>query len=206
MALVTSQHRFAATIVGAIAALAMAAAPANAELPDNQCPAVAMSQPFAPWLDFADYVLAPGGSLERGGAPWTLTGGAAVVAGNEPFYVGTFKDRLSLRLPGGSSATTAAMCLDRDYPTLRFFAKRDGTSLLSSLLIEAVFTNAAGDSQAVPISAITNAGVWAPTAPLPTVVNALALVNPLHVAFRFTPKDGSQWSIDDVYVDPYRTN
>ena len=28
----------------------------------------------------------------------------------------------------------------------------------------------------------------------------------MQVSFRFTPLNGSQWSIDDVYVDSYRTN
>ena len=46
----------------------------------------------------------------------------------------------------------------------------------------------------------------AATAPLPIVVNSLALVQSTEVAFRFTPQNGSRWSIDDVYVDPYRTN
>ncbi len=206
MAFISSKYRFGATIAFALAVLAITAMPANAQLPDNRCPTVAMSQPFVPWMDFANYVLAPRGNMEADSAPWTLSGGAAIVAGNEPFYVGASRDRLSLRLPAGSSAATAPMCLGIDYPTMRFFAKRDGGSLLSSLRVEAVFTNAAGQRQVVPISAVTNAGVWSPTAPLPTVVNALAVVNPLQVAFRFTPQHSSQWSIDDVYVDPYRTN
>jgi hypothetical protein len=31
-------------------------------------------------------------------------------------------------------------------------------------------------------------------------------VRVMRVAFRFTPLNGSQWRVDDVYVDPYRTN
>ena len=50
-------------------------------------------------------------------------------------------------------------------------------------------------------------GRWAPTTPQVIGVNALALIGgPLHVSFRIVPQNGSRWSIDDVYVDPYRTN
>ena len=50
-------------------------------------------------------------------------------------------------------------------------------------------------------------GRWAPTTPQVIGVNALALIGgPLQVSFRFVPLNGSRWSIDDVYVDPYRTN
>src|SRR5919197_1269504 len=73
-----------------VAALAIAlAAPAGAATEGvvGVCPPSAYEQPFAPWLDFASYVLAPNGGLESGAAGWSLDGGAAVVAGNESFYV-----------------------------------------------------------------------------------------------------------------------
>ena len=205
MALTRFRCRFGCAAAGTLAALVMTAAPANAQLSDNQCAAVAMSQPFAPWWDFADYTLAPGGDMEAGGARWALSGGAGIVNGNEPFYVGDRKDRASLRLPSASSATSTAMCVGIEYPTLRFFATREAGSLNSSLLVEALFADAEGRTEAVPIASVQSAGAWAPTAPLPTVVNALALLEPISVSFGFTPQDGSQWSIDDVYVDPYRT-
>lgn len=205
MAFVRFRCRVGCAAASTLAALVMTAAPATAQLPDNQCAAVELSQPFAPWLDFADYTLAPGGDMEAGDARWALSGGAAIVDGNEPFYVGDPKDRASLRLPSGSSGASTAMCVGIDYPTLRFFATREGGSLHSSLLVEALFIDAAGQTEVVPIASVQSTGVWAPTAPLPAVVNALALLEPISVSFRFTPQDGSQWSIDDVYVDPYRT-
>ena len=52
---------------------------------------------------------------------------------------------------------------------------------------------------------------WQPTAQIPIVVNLLNL--PLlsdgstDVAFQFTPLgSGGDWTIDDVYLDPFKTN
>jgi hypothetical protein len=45
-------------------------------------------------------------------------------------------------------------------------------------------------------------GAWAPTPPIAIWANALSLLVPQQVAFRFAA-DGGEWQIDDVYVDPY---
>src|ERR671930_2442157 len=73
----------------AVAALAIAlAAPASAATDDlvAACPSSTYEQPFAPWLDFASYVLAPNGALESGGPRWGPGGGGGGVAGNESYY------------------------------------------------------------------------------------------------------------------------
>ena len=190
----------------ALAALAFIAGPANARPSGEGCPPAVTSRPFMPWLDPANYVLAPAGDFETRGS-WALSGGAAIVAGNEPFQVGGFRDRASLRLPDSSSAATAPMCVGLEHPTMRFFAKRESGSQLGVLLVEALFTDEAGFVDGVPIGTIVGPGTWTPTAPLAIAVNSLALVNnTMQVTFRFTPLHRSEWSIDDVYVDPYRTN
>src|ERR671933_1134453 len=107
-----------------VAALAVAfAAPASAAADGvlAGCPSSTYEQPFAPWLDFASYVLAPNGGLESGAAGWSLDGGAAVVPENESFYVRDARDRRALSLPSGSMATTSEMCVDAWSPDLRFF-------------------------------------------------------------------------------------
>jgi hypothetical protein len=134
-----------------------------------------------------------------------LSGAAAIIEGNEPFYVGGSGDHASLRLPSGSSAATTPMCLALDQPTLRFLAKRDSGSPIGSLLVEAVFTDAGGGVETAPVTMVDNVGAWAPTPPLPLVASALTAGDVRYVSFRFTPQGASQWSIDDVYVDPYRT-
>src|SRR5919206_1006451 len=88
-----------------VAALAVAfAAPASAAADGllAACPSSTYEQPFAPWLDFASYVLAPNGDVESGAAGWSLDGGAAVAVGNESFYVHDAGDTRSLSLPSGS--------------------------------------------------------------------------------------------------------
>ena len=47
------------------------------------CNDAALSQPFAAWNDNSQYELAPGGDFESPG--WTLSNGAKMVSGSEPF-------------------------------------------------------------------------------------------------------------------------
>jgi hypothetical protein len=196
-------RRLALAVGSVLAALGLTALPAAAR---EHCAPDPTSKPFLPWLDPADYVLAPAGDLEGAGS-WELSDGATVVAGNEPFYVGAPNHRASLRLPAGSSAATAPMCVGIEHPTVRFFAKRESLSPLGLLLVEVLFKDGEGGFHAVPIGAVPSLGTWAPTAPLAIVVNSLAITNDaMQVSFRFTPSNESRWSIDDVYVDPYRTN
>jgi hypothetical protein len=165
------------------------------------------SRPFLPWLDPAAYVLAPGGALEQGGAPWQLAGAASVVEENEPFRVGGSADHRSLRLPPGSSATSAAMCIGLERPTLRFFVRRSGGSPLEGLRVQAVVFDASGEQRVLPIATVLSPAGWAPTGQLPIVVGATSLApgDAPRVAFRFAAQGAAQWSIDDVYVDPFRT-
>jgi hypothetical protein len=190
-----SAHRRRLGIAAAVLTVLALAGPAEASA--EPCAPAPADKTFLPWLDVADYVSAPEGDLESAGS-WALDGGAAVVAGNEPFQVGGAEDSASLRLPGGSSATTAPMCVGLEHPTLRFFAKGP---LLGTLKVDALV-----DGQALPIGAVAGGGRWAPSLPLPIVLNNLSLLERTDVSFRFTPLLGSSWSVDDVYVDPYRTN
>ena len=78
-------------LLGAIAVLALPG-PAHAA----GCPDQPLARTFQPWLDPAWCMAAPDGGLEAGAEGWTLGRGAAVVAGNEPFYVGDRGDGRSL--------------------------------------------------------------------------------------------------------------
>jgi hypothetical protein len=181
-------------ILGALAILALPG-PAHAA----GCPAQPLDRTFRPWLDPAWYTPAPNGGLESGASGWTLERGAAVVDGNEPFRVGGSGDASSLALPPGASATTAPMCIGVEHPTLRFFARNTGD--LTSVLTVSV----AGPHGSLPVGLITARSAWAPTPVVPVVVNLLSLLGDQQVAFRFTAADGrGEWTIDDVYVDPYK--
>jgi hypothetical protein len=188
--------------VACIAACGLTTATANAAttVADAGCPVTPTTTPFAPWGDVSEYVLAPGGDLEQRGSTWELTGGAGAVEGNEPFRVGAPADHLALGLPAGSSATTAQMCIGVEHRTLRFFSQASRRS--GSLTVEVLY---AGRSRT--IGTIGAATAWAATDVLPMVVNELAPAqgNAIQVAFRFTPRGNASWSVDDVYVDPFRS-
>jgi hypothetical protein len=164
------------------------------------CPPQPVAQRFMQWRDPAWYAALPGGGFEEGTAAWTLTGGSAVAEGNEPFYIGTPADHRSLQLPPGASATSPAICIGAGHPTLRLLV-RNGGSATSSLTVSAVARSVQGETLTVPLAALA-ARDWSPTAPIPVALNALAPALPQSVAFRFDAA-GGDWSIDDVYVDPY---
>lgn len=185
----------------------VAAAPAHAGVlvaSAPSCDVQSVSQPFLPFADFAQYTPAPDGGLEQGGSSWTMSGGAQVVADNESYQAGGDADASSLSLPAGSSATTAPMCVGIEHPDMRFFVKRSGGWLLSSLRVEALYEDAAGNEHSLTIANVGGSSAWRPSPVVPIVVNLLALLPGDHtpVAFRFTPNDNASWSVDDVYVDP----
>lgn len=188
----------------AAAALLSGATAAHAAEPSAGCPSAPLAQPFAPWQDTGDYVMAPDGDVEAGASTWSLAGGAGAVAGNEPFHVGGADDATSLRLPAGSSATTAPMCIAPEHRTMRFFARGSGAARLK---VEAVYTRADGQVKHVRLGVVAPTDEWAPTAALPMVVNedAAEQGGSLSVSLRFSARGTGDAQIDDVYVDPYRT-
>jgi hypothetical protein len=196
-------------LAAAVVAVAAAAAqPAKAEGGDL---ALACEGPSAPvflrWLDPFPYQLVPGGDFENGTPGWTLTGGARVVSGNEPFRVGGAGDSKSLYLPVGSSATTPAVCLGLLHPTLRLFATGP---LLSTLKVEVEYRTLLGlklRHELLP-GAVGGLG-WQPTLPLLALANVTGALQldgeTTTVQFRFSPRGlfAGNWRIDDVYVDPW---
>ena len=168
--------------------------------------------PFLRFLDPLPYTLAPDGGFEADAAGWKLSGGAKVVSGNESFYLSGFGTK-SLQIPSGGSATSPPMCVGLILPVVRFVAT--GGTLLSTLKVEAVWTDTAGGQRSLALPPVVLGGArnWAPTLPLLQlggVLNALTL-NGLttSMSFRFTPRGGlfgsGTWKIDDVYVDPWKT-
>lgn len=192
-----------AVLVLALAAPAAQAGPLVASDPD--CAEQALTQPFLPWADVASYQLGPSGTFESGAKGWKLEG-AALGEGNETFYVHGADERRSLSLPAGSSATSATVCVGVEHPTIRFFARSSASVDASSLKVEVLFEDALGEVRSATIGAATPSAAWAPSAPLPIVVNLLPLLPGDHtpVQFRFTPVGAADWTVDDLYVDPYR--
>ncbi len=173
--------------------------------PAENCAPEELSQPFLPWADSDQYTLAPDGGFEDGGSSWSLEDGAAVVSGNETFYVRDASDTRSLRLPAGSSATSDVLCVGIEHPTIRLFVRNTG-SAFSALKVKVHFVDARGNAHSLPIGLVTGDSGWEPTRPIAIRVNNL--VDPgeyTPVTFEFTPVgSGGNWRIDDFYIDPYR--
>jgi hypothetical protein len=174
------------------------------------CIAPLIEQPFLSFKDKRDYVLAPGGSFEDPTMPgWTLQDGATITEGNEPFNVRRSADRHSLSLPPGASATTPKMCVDLNWPTMRFVAAQLGVKGDGELDVEVLYPEA-GEKKASwhrskTLKAKLNDG-WHATEDVkmdPTRGGNFAGGRP--VALRFTNSaEKGRWQIDNVYVDPHR--
>jgi hypothetical protein len=172
----------------------------------NNCPSGG-TQVFAPWADAAYYILAPNGSFELGSGGWSLSGGASIVNGNEPFYpTGSH----SLSLPSGSSATSPTVCLGTKQLYIRMFVKDLGgtdSGLRVRVLWYGLLNQLLGSSD---FAVFPSGHDWAPSdqvnsgggllAPLPVV----ALLSSTSARIQITPLgSGSRWQVDDVYIDPY---
>ncbi len=204
------KQRMGSTAVIALAALSVSAQTANAGVlvsSASSCDDQPLSQPFLPWLDVAQYTPLPGGDFETRAAGWSLSGGSAVAAGNESYNVAGDGGASSLKVPAGGSATSAAICVGIEHPTIRFFAKRNngGPLGLSTMRVDVLFENNLGTINSLQIGVVMPSASWQPTLPMTVTANLLALLPGEHtpVAFRFTSLLGGNWSIDDIQVDPY---
>jgi hypothetical protein len=194
----------AAALLAAIGASAGAAAPAHAAL-GIACPDPT-TKAFAQWGDQATYALAPDGGFEHGATGWTLSGGARVVAGSEPFAV-SGPGSSALSLPAGSSAMSPPMCIGLLSTQMRLFtASAAGTS--ARLRVQVVYNSGAGaligglgsTLGIADVGTLASGQAWQPSAPVAMLGGAVPLLTQ-SVQFRFTPIGGG-WRIDDVYLDP----
>ncbi|HEY5058932.1 MAG TPA: hypothetical protein VII51_07920 [Gaiellaceae bacterium] len=161
------------------------------------------SQVFAAWADSANYFLAPNGGFESGASGWSLSGGASVVSGNEPFLA---TGSHSLSLPSGSAATTPVLCIGSNEPYVRLFGSDAGGvdgglhvrvtwyGLLNAVLGVTDFTTYGPGSGWAPLSKLNSGGGGNLLIPLLGSTSARIQFVPLGA--------GSSWQIDDLYVDP----
>ena len=190
-----------------LAAAAFSVPAANAGLISGllggNCP-TGGSQVFAPWQDYASYLLAPNGGLELGTTGWSMSGGASVVSGNEPLLpTGTH----SLSLPSGSSTLSPVVCLGQNQLFIRMFGKDAGGTdrglrvqvvwygLLNKVLGISDFATYGPGSQWSPTSKLSSGGgLQVPLLPILGSTSARVELTPLG--------SGSAWQIDDLYIDP----
>ena len=193
-----------AIAAAAVCGAAIAAPPAHAGLlveTVGSCEAP-VSTPFAKFGDNAYYKSVPGGSFEVGAAPWKLSR-ASIVSGNQTSAPVSSSHRRSLKLTPLSSATSPAVCVGLEHPTLRYFVRSSG--LLPLMTVEVLVETELGLVVPVPIGAGLLGKSWRPGPKHLVVANLLPLLPNSYtpVAFRFRAITGT-WYIDDVYVDPMR--
>jgi len=156
------------------------------------CNGATLSQPFAPWGDPSSYELAPGGDFET--SSWSLTGGAQIVPGSEPYAATGTLGSSSLSLPAGASATSPSTCVDAAYPTVRFFVA--GTGIVAVSLDDGGLD--------IPAGIAIAGGSWQPS---PIMLTDSALVaaasgGTAQVTLQFTALSGDP-QVDDVFIDPW---
>lgn len=199
--------RFLTLSTIAVATLALLATGAPVQASSGGCDNAALSQPFLPWYDASQYQLVPGGDFEAHSSDWSLGGDAQVVRGNETCQVNDPADSRALSLGAGGTATSGTVCLAVQDPTLLLFA-RNAASPLSLLAVSVQFTDPFGNQQSLPLTPVSAGPDWQPTMPIPVALNLLSLplVSSGATDVTFTPVGpGGDWTIDDVYLDPFKT-
>jgi hypothetical protein len=162
------------------------------------------SKVFAPWGDYDNYLLVPGGAFESGHPAWAMSGGARVVSGNEPFYVRSAQDRSSLYLPSGSSALSPTVCFGFGDWHARFFVRNVG-SASGSLKVDIAVRSLLGLVSILDGGSVSGSGVWAPSPRIGlTLTNLCSLLGVKAISFRFrVVGSGAAFQVDDVYLDPW---
>ena len=194
----------------AVLAALVAAGTALAKAPPGDCGWDAGSQPFTNWGDSGSYFLVPGGSFEGGTSGWSLSG-AAVVPGNESFYVNSLSDSQSMSIPDDASATSPSVCVTVQSPSLRFFVLNTGAKD-AKLEVDLNYTDDKGKARTQKLKDIgtdKTLGSWTLTDPirfLGPINSVLDHDGKTNVSFTFSPKDSKgNWQIDDEYVDPIKS-
>ena len=185
----------------AITALPIASAQAATLAATTPCGTTTLSQPFTPWGDTGYYWLLPGGNFEGSLTGFTLSGGAAKVAGSEPFAATGSLGAWSLSLPAGASLQTPFVCVDGADTYFRFFALNKAAG--STLTVSVVYT-IAGIQTAFPVGTVNGDSKWEPSTAMHTggkIASKLSGTGTAMMALRFTASGGTA-QVDDVFLDP----
>jgi hypothetical protein len=198
-------------VAAVITALALSATPALAYT--TTAPTVSTApgcttpttQAFLFANDRSDYVPAPGGNVEGSLAGWSLTGGAAAVAGSAPAVTGARLGAKSLLIPNGGSVTSAPICVVAHSPYFRFQARNAAAT--GTLKVEVLYLDGPKYTGEREVGYVTAGSAWAPTKRQSLSQGIMGVngwsTSQATVAFRFTPV-GGRWQVDDLYVDPFR--
>jgi len=189
-------------VLATAAATLLAVPAANAGLIGSVTQAVlptcgSTGHPFAQFGDAHAYYGFANNGFESGSNGWTLSGGASVGRGNEPWLVNGAGSH-SLNLPTGAGATSPSFCINLLDPAIRAFAR--GTTG-GDLKIQVIFHGLTGNLTGIlNVADLTGTNGWAPTS---RVSSSLALpLLTVSAQIRVTAASGT-WQVDDAFVDPY---
>jgi hypothetical protein len=162
------------------------------------------SHPFEAWGDSASYLLMPGGSFEKGQPEWTLSKGAYVGPGNEPFYTENDRGKRSLYLDSGSTAISPTGCFEFGDWHARFFVRGTG-SKSARLEVDVVVKSLLGVLTVLDGGSVAPSKEWRPSPRIGMLVcNVTGLLGTRAVALRFRAVNGN-FQVDDVYLDPWKS-
>lgn len=185
----------------AVAAAAFSVPAANAGLLDPITQLVlptcaSAGYPFAQFGDSNAYFGFMNNGFELGSYGWSLSGGASVGFGNEPWYVNGPGVR-SLTLPQGATATSPAFCINLLDPAIRMFARGANGG---DLEVQVVFRGLTGNLLGIlNYGQVAGTGQWAPTGRISSALALPLLTSAAQI--RVTAASGT-WQVDDAFVDP----
>lgn len=158
------------------------------------------SQPFAQFGDNGSYYFAPNGGFESGSTGWNLAGGAAVVPGNESYFLHGSSDANSLLVPDGGTASTT-VCYGLLYPDVRFMVA-DASAQPVTVHVKVVAHSLLGVLSTFDGGTFQVSGGWQPSPQLSTLLSAVAA--PLGTKSMSLELDvsGGSAQFDDLYIDP----
>jgi hypothetical protein len=197
-----------ATLVVTATVIGLAAGSALAKAPPGDCGWQSLSEPLSSLGDSNTYFLMAGSSFEADLADWSLDG-AVVASGNETYFASGPGDH-SLGVAAGASATSPAVCVTIESPTLRFFLRNTGAKD-AKLRVSLNFVDKDGKPRTQKLKDIgaDSVGAWELTDPLKFLgpINSILDKNgKATVSFEFEPKDDKgNWQIDDIFVDPMKS-
>lgn len=165
------------------------------------------SQAFSAWGDKSQYSMMGGGTFEKGEAAWTLSGGASIVSGNEPWRVEKDNGTQSLRIPSGGTALSPSACFTFGDWHFRFFVKNVG-SPNGTLRAEIVVRNLLGILSTLDGGVVKADGTWTPSPRVGALLSNVCALLPTTRAVSIRLRavgTGAAFQVDDVYLDPWKS-
>jgi hypothetical protein len=155
--------------------------------------------PFAQFGDRHAYFPFSNNGFESGTNGWSLSGGAYVGSGNEPWYTNGWGSR-SLTLPPGASATSPSFCINLLDPAVRMFTRGSNGGTLQ---IQVVFRGLTGNITGIfNYDSENGSGAWSPSDRVSSQLALPLLTSSAQI--RVTAASGT-WQVDDAFVDPWIT-